>query len=75
MGKELKKRRRRKDALKAIDQLEARRDNVLVIHYSCESFYDTQDGRTARVTSIAVRNLSTGQTSSFSIHKSAEEMV
>lgn len=45
----------------------------LIIHYSCESFYDIKDGRTPRVTSIAVRNFSTAQTSSFSIHKSAEQ--
>jgi len=45
----------------------------LVIHYSCESFYDIKDGRTPRITSIAVRNFSTGQTTSFSIHKSAEQ--
>jgi hypothetical protein len=46
---------------------------ALVIHYSCESFYDKTDGRTPRITSIAVRNLSSGQTDSFSIHQIAEE--
>lgn len=45
----------------------------LIIHYSCESFYDIKDGRTPRITSIAARNVSTGQTHSFSIHKSAEQ--
>lgn len=45
----------------------------IVLHYSCESFYDIKDGRTPRVTSVAARNLSTGQTASFSIHKSAEQ--
>lgn len=44
----------------------------LVIHYSCESFYNIKDGRTPRVTSIAIRQFSSGQTTSFSIHKSAE---
>lgn len=73
MGKELKKWRRRKAALKSIDDLELKRDNVLVIHYSCESFYDVKDGHTPRITSIAVRNFSTGQTVSFSIHKCAEQ--
>ncbi|HEY0020460.1 MAG TPA: hypothetical protein VGC13_29450 [Longimicrobium sp.] len=47
-------------------------NNVLIIHYSCESFYDREDGRTPRVTSIAVRNMGNGQTESFSIHKVAE---
>ncbi len=44
----------------------------LIIHYSCESFYDIKDGRTPRITSIAVRYLTTAQTKSFSIHKVAE---
>lgn len=72
MGKELKKWKRRKNALSTIEQIENKRDNVLVIHYSCESFYDIKDGHTPRVTSIAIRNFSTGQTVSFSIHKCAE---
>lgn len=46
--------------------------NVVVIHYSCESFYDRPDGASPRITSIAVRNLSSGQTTSFSIHQMAE---
>lgn len=46
----------------------------IVLHYSCESFYDIKDGRTPRVTSIAARHLTTGQTASFSIHKSAEQL-
>jgi len=45
----------------------------LIIHYSCESFYDIKDGRTPRITSIAVRSYETGQTDSFSIHKTAEK--
>ncbi len=44
-----------------------------VIHYSCESFYDVEYGKTPRTTSIAVRNLKSGQTMSFSIHKIAEQ--
>ena len=73
MGKELKKWHRRKAALKTVEEIENKRDNVLVIHYSCESFYDIKDGHTPRVTSIAVRNFSSGQTVSFSIHKCAEQ--
>lgn len=73
MGKQLTKLRRRKEAKKGLDALDDRRDQTLVIHYSCESFYDIKDGRTPRVTSIAVRNFSTGQTTSYSIHKSAEQ--
>ena len=45
---------------------------VLIIHYSCESFYDIKEGRSPRITSIAVRYLRSAQTKSFSIHKVAE---
>ena len=47
-------------------------DHSRVIHYSCESFYDRTDGASPRITSIAVRKLSDGQTRSFSIHQVAE---
>lgn len=47
-------------------------EHVVVIHYSCESFYDRDNPRSPRVTSIAIRNLDTGQTKSFSIHLVAE---
>ncbi len=73
MRQELKKWKQRKTALKQIDEIKSKCDHVLIIHYSCESFYEIKDGRTPRVTSIAVKNFSTGQTSSFSIHKSAEQ--
>lgn len=46
--------------------------NTLVIHYSCESFYERPEGASPRITSIAVRNLESGQTKSFSIHQVAE---
>jgi hypothetical protein len=50
--------------------------NAYLIHYSCESFYAAPGqpavGGSTRVTSIAVRNLKSGQTKSWSIHKSAE---
>lgn len=72
MGKEIQKLKARKEVRQRLDAINDRRDMCLVIHYSCESFYDIKDGRTPRVTSIAVRQLSSGQTASFSIHKSAE---
>lgn len=43
-----------------------------IVHYSCESFYDNETGGSKRVTSIAIRNLNSAQTKSWSIHKSAE---
>lgn len=50
-------------------------DNAIrsyLIHYSCQSFYENASGGSLRVTSIAVRNLKSGQTKSWSLHKSAE---
>ena len=73
MGKELRRISQRKKALEKIDKIFDSPEDVLVIHYSCESFYDIKDGRTPRVTSVAVRNLESGQTESFSIHKVAEQ--
>jgi hypothetical protein len=72
MASELKKLERRRKALKKISEISDQEEHVLLIHYSCESFYDRPEGKTPRVTSIAVRNLASGQTSSFSIHKVAE---
>lgn len=44
-----------------------------IIHYSCESFYDRGDLCSPRITSIAIRKLGSGQTTSFSIHQAAEK--
>ena len=65
----IKRRKKAKDFLKNICEQQS---NYLIIHYSCESFYDTPQGRTPRVTSIAIRYFDTAQTKSFSIHKIAE---
>lgn len=73
MGQELTKLKRRHEARRSFELIDNKRDMYLVVHYSCESFYDIKDGRTPRVTSIAIRNFSTGQTHSFSIHKCAEQ--
>ena len=72
LGSELKRLKRRKKAMTYIHDLSRREDHVLLIHYSCESFYNRPEGRTPRVTSIAIRSYLSGQTSSFSIHKIAE---
>lgn len=65
--------RERRAAMEQLREIRRNAGNAFVIHYSCESFYDTVDGKTARVTSIAIRNLANGQTYSFSIHKLAEQ--
>jgi hypothetical protein len=62
---------RQKVARTILDSIDAA--NSWVIHYSCESFYDRPEGRSPRITSIAVRKLDTAQTLSFSIHQIAEE--
>lgn len=72
MASELKRIKKRKETQNELDYLYEKSEHVLLIHYSCESFYEIKDGRTPRVTSIAVRNLKTAQTESFSIHKIAE---
>ncbi|MER9052560.1 hypothetical protein [Mesorhizobium sp. M0410] len=63
---------RQKEAWREIDSIFSDAKNTWVIHYSCESFYDRIEGRSPRVTSIAVRKLSDAQTHSFSIHQIAE---
>src|SRR5699024_9976083 len=73
MGKELRKLNRRRKTEGELDGILERAGDALVIHYSCESFYDRNNGKTPRVTSIAVRNFASGQTESFSIHKVAEQ--
>lgn len=63
---------RQKAALNTLDGIFADAANFWVVHYSCESFYDRAEGRSPRVTSIALRKLDSAQTASFSIHQTAE---
>ena len=63
-----------KDALGTLKKIENNPTNYLFIHYSCESFSNISDGRTPRITSIAIRHYYDGQTESFSLHKTAEQM-
>lgn len=55
-----------------IDNIAENPSEYLIIHYSCESFFDLPEGNTPRITSIAVRYVRNAQTLSFSIHKIAE---
>jgi hypothetical protein len=64
--------RRRSEGKALLEKLKGQEHHVLVIHYSCESFYDRTDGSSPRITSIAVRNFGSAQTRSFSIHQVAE---
>ncbi|UQP02890.1 hypothetical protein L0Z36_26090 [Burkholderia multivorans] len=61
-----------KRAKNQLNNLFKKPENTLIVHYSCESFYDQTKADSPRVTSIAVRNLQSGQTHSFSIHFAAE---
>lgn len=67
-------RRRRKGARDQLRGLFEHPESTWVVHYSCESFYDSPTGGSPRTTSIAVRNIANGQTHSFSVHQVAEEL-
>ena len=62
-----------KKAINTFNEIDKNPENYFIIHYSCESFYDITDGRTPRITSIAIYSYKSGQTESFSIHKTAEK--
>lgn len=62
----------RRKAIKCLAELMTKKEFVIIIHYSCESFYDRPSGTSPRITSIAARNFASGQTTSFSIHQVAE---
>lgn len=73
---EISRVRERSKCRKRLNEIYDEAINAYLIHYSCESFY-APDGHSplansTRVTSIAVRNLKSGQTKTWSIHKSAE---
>ena len=72
MPKGLHQNQRFQAAKKKIDDIIDRESEVLLIHYSCESFYDIPDGRSPRTTSIAVKYFGSNQTKSFSIHQEGE---
>lgn len=72
MSKASLKYKKRRKALEAIKNIAENSSEYLIIHYSCESFFNLPEGNTPRITSIAVRSVKNGQTHSFSIHKIAE---
>jgi hypothetical protein len=74
MGKQLDLYQKWKKSKQQLDECFKNPDLTLVIHYSCESFYDRENNpKTPRITSIAIRNLDSAQTVSFSIHLIAEQ--
>ena len=72
MENELIRLKKRKKAKAQVAKLSSDAEHTLIIHYSCGSFHDIEDGKTPRITSIAIRGLEGKQTESFSIHKIAE---
>lgn len=72
MGNALKKLQRRKKAIGRFSEIMDDASYSMIVHYSCESFYDRPEGKSPRVTSIAARNIESGQTDSFSIHQVGE---
>ena len=57
-----------------IRKLKRTPENFYIIHYSCQSLYDDNEGLSPRITSIAVSHFATGQTVSFSTHAIAENL-
>lgn len=51
-----------------------RPENYYIVHYSCQSLNDDNEGLSPRITSIGVNHFATDQTVSFSTHAVAEEM-
>ena len=64
---------RHKKAVKIFRDITSNPEKYLIIHYSCESFIDKEDGRTPRITTIAIRYFESSQTKTFSIHEVAEQ--
>lgn len=55
-----------------LKRLRQSKDNILIIHYSCQSLNDTNEGYSARITGIAVTQYEASITHSFSLHLAAE---
>ena len=72
MSSELSRLKARKKCRKQVDQIFVESVRTYIIHYSCQSFYDNPSGNSTRITSIAIRNLDSGQTKSWSVYKAAE---
>lgn len=64
----------RYEALQQIKKLSQDRGSILIIHYSCESFYNMPEGFSPRISSIGVKNFSSGQTYSFSIAQAQDQL-
>ncbi|MFM7468615.1 MAG: hypothetical protein ACKO37_03840 [Vampirovibrionales bacterium] len=61
-----------KDARSFFKQIKATPDNFCIIHYSCENLNDENESLSPRITSVAILDYITAQSTSFSIHSTAE---
>lgn len=62
-----------KHANKILRNIEKNPEKYLIIHYSCESFFNL-NGKSPRIASISVRQFGNAQTNNFSIHQVAEQL-
>ncbi|HEK9993501.1 TPA: hypothetical protein TT573_000572 [Streptococcus equi subsp. zooepidemicus] len=60
-----------KSANVILKNIEDKPEKYLIIHYSCESFYNL-GGKSPRIASISVRRFNNAQTNNFSIHQYSE---
>ncbi len=65
--------RRRSKAEHLLGSLLEQPDTVNVIHYACESFNNPRGENSPHITVIAIRNIGSGQTVTFSLHHEAEQ--
>lgn len=72
MGNTLKRIVELKNAKQVFETLYNSSSLTLIIHYSCESLFEYNEGKTPRISSIAVKNFENNQTRSFSIQTEAE---
>lgn len=61
-----------KHAKKILRNIEKSPEKYLIIHYSCESFFNL-NGKSPRIASISVRQYNNAQTNNFSIYQIAEQ--
>ena len=57
-----------------IKALKRKPENFFIIHYSCQSLNDENEGLSPRITSVAISHFATEQSVSFSTHSVAEEL-
>ncbi len=72
MGSTLKRIAELRKAKNTINSLYNNSNLTLIIHYSCESLFEYNEGKTPKITSIAVKYFDNNQTKSFSIQTEAE---